>query len=389
MNNQIRRKNFTLFFIVALSALSCTTLKLQKATETPSTVEIPTRDYFFGWPEFSTKDLPIRGGTTTGVPVLMDTLTSPFWTNLQLNKISGLAKDQAAIRALSGEFKVSFDFMETILFGDVRIPSTPYRSWGTEKVYILDDQPGLIELQHILVMSFMDDKNELQGPFVMKHWRQKWEANPNVIHQYIGNRTWISTSLESSVDSDIWTQTVYQVDDSPRYSLKGAWKHYTSHSEWTSKPGHRPLPRREYSYRSDYETLFGTNRITVVPNGWIHEQDNLKTSLNNSPTIAESNLTFLAREIGLNRYTRITQYDFKKGDEYLKQTGDFCKIVRDQWKRLIYKHPRITVKTECEGQPAYQAFFELASKFKDSKTREESAIEKNISEAITCLTTTQ
>ena len=69
--------------------------------------------------------------------------------------------------------------------------------------------------------------------------------------------------------------------------------------------------------------------------------------------------------------------------------GDFWKIVRDQWKRLIYKHPRITVKTECEGQPAYQVFFELASKFKDSKTREESEIEKNISDTITCLTATQ
>ncbi len=378
--------NLPLFLCISV-ILSCTALKLNKSIDNLPPKNTTINSYFFGWPEFSIIDLPIRGGTTTGIPVVLDTLASPFWLELQSKDLSGIVKDQAAIRALSGEFKVSFDFMETILFGNSKLPATPYRSWGTEKVYILEDHPGLIELQHILVMSFFDENNEVQGPFVMKHWRQKWEANPGSIHEYIGNRTWINRPLKNSDKSNFWIQTVYQVDDSPRYSLKGNWTHYPSHSEWTSEPGDRPLPRREYSYRNDYESLFGENRITILPNGWIHEQDNLKKTLNDRLRNSDAPPSFLAREIGLNRYSRIHQYDFNDGDEYLKQTGKYWKMVREAWAKTIASNSILTVKSQCQGTPAYQTFFELATTYKNSKTEDPSKIKKSISEVIACLTT--
>ena len=389
IKSYVNYKKLIFLFILSCLFLSCTALKLNNSVESTDREIIPVKSYFFGWPDFSTEDLPVRGGTTTGVPVVLDTLASPLWKDLQSPDLSGLAKDQAAIRALSGEFKVSFDFMETMLFGNSRIPSTPYRSWGTEKIYVLNDEPGLIELQHILVMSFFDENNEIQGPFVMKHWRQKWQANPDKIHEYIGNRTWVNNSLQKPSVSDLWIQTVYQVDDSPRYALKGKWTHYPSHSEWSSEPGDRPLPRREYSYRNDYETLFGSNRITVHPTGWIHEQDNLKKSITEQEQKADFNPTFLAREIGLNRYTRIRQYDFTKGDEYLEKTRKYWKMVRDEWAKRISIHSMIQIRSECNGSPAYQRFFELAASYKDSKTPGTTNFQKQISEAIACLTATE
>ena len=43
-------------------------------------------------------------------------------------------------------------------------------------------------------------------------------------------------------------------------------------SVWESKDTLRPLPRREFSVRSDYDVLWGTNRITVLPSGWVRKK---------------------------------------------------------------------------------------------------------------------
>ena len=66
----------------------------------------------------------------------------------------------------------------------------------------------------------------------------------------------------------------------------------------------RPLPRREFSVRNDYDLLKGHNRITITPQGWIHEEDNLKTVIGLSGS-EESNHTYTAREIGIARYEKL------------------------------------------------------------------------------------
>ena len=110
IKSYINYKKPIFLFIASWLFLSCTTLKLNNSTESIAREIDPVKSYFFGWPDFSTEDLPVRGGTTTGVPVVLDTLASHLWKELQSPDLSGLAKDQAAIRVLSGEFKVSFDF---------------------------------------------------------------------------------------------------------------------------------------------------------------------------------------------------------------------------------------------------------------------------------------
>jgi hypothetical protein len=63
------------------------------------------------------------------------------------------------------------------------------------------------------------------------------------------------------------------------------------------------LPRREYTKRSDYQVVEVVNRHTLTPADWIHEQDNTKIVLGSAGTHA------LAREVGVNSYSRITDYD--------------------------------------------------------------------------------
>ena len=48
-----------------------------------------------------------------------------------------------------------------------------------------------------------------------------------------------------------WTQKVFQVDDSPRYEGYATWVHVDGRHYWDSQTD-GPLPRREYSKRSDY-----------------------------------------------------------------------------------------------------------------------------------------
>ncbi len=133
---------------------------------------------------------------------------------------------------------------------------------------------------------------------------------------------------------------MFQVDDSPRYDSVGKWVHVKGYSSWTSTQTWRPLPRREKSVRDDYDVLIGTNRHTVMPSGWSHEQDNLKV-VTTSPSersvggTLRPNYTVRGREIGLNRYERIEEFDFSPAISYWSATKDFWKLIRNEWQEII------------------------------------------------------
>ena len=126
-------------------------------------------------------------------------------------------------------------------------------------------------------MVFKNEKGEIDGPHVMKHWRQDWTWQDAEIHAYAGYSTW--QREKSSHPEGRWSQAVFQVDDSPRYKVMGAWTHSGGLSTWRSDNCPRPLPRREFSVRKDYNVLEGFHEITLAPNGWIHVQNNRKLQL--------------------------------------------------------------------------------------------------------------
>ncbi len=198
-----------------------------------------------------------------------------------------------------GTFEVNFSFREdAALAPDRTIVSKPYSESATEIVLLADDTPERIILQHLLVVP-----NEKSGEdMVIKHWAQVWTWQDTEVLDYAGEDRideWERISLSPEQAAGKWTQLVTSVDDTPRYEASGKWQHRLGISTWTGKDTRRPLPRREYTKRDDYDYILGSNTQTVSANGWMHFQDNFKVVDRDGGTPVA-----IAHETGLNRYTR-------------------------------------------------------------------------------------
>lgn len=302
-----------------------------------------------------------RGGTSVGAPVTVDAGPSPQWRALLDPELTAFERDRKAILAMAGAYRASFEFLETVGYVPDFVPSRPYQSWATEYVYVVEDSKEFISLQHIMVMFFMND-DKVSGPVVMKHWRQDWQYQKRELLTYVGLGKWKKEIHPPSAVRGTWAQAVYQVDDSPRYESFGRWQHLPNFSTWQSAQTWRPLPRREHSVRDDYQVLEGHNRHTITPDGWVHEQENYKVKLNEKGDFAES-MPYLAKELGLNRYTRITGFDFSAGDQYWRQAGPFWSEVRRQWDALIDRYPGFELRKTVDGYPLHRPLFEYAQNF--------------------------
>ncbi|MFV0276931.1 MAG: DUF6607 family protein [Parahaliea sp.] len=324
-----------------------------------SAAENECGQYVFAWPFVKSCELAPRGGTTKGPEVTLAEGPSDAWKALQEPGISGKERDRRAILAMAGPYRASFDFIETVGFtGDYK-PPRPYRSWGTEYVYVVADEENFISLQHIIVMRFEMPDGSISEPAVVKHWRQDWRYEDRLLNVYIGDNTWEQRKLGRKAVAGAWSQAVFQVDDSPRYEAIGRWRHSANYSSWQSDDTWRPLPRREFSVRDDYQALAGTNRHTITPTGWVHEEDNLKMVLN-GPGEPDAAQPYVAREAGFNRYQRISDFDFSAGDDYWRATGPFWEQVRLAWSELLRSERRFSLKKEVDGQKLFMAMFEYA-----------------------------
>ena len=322
----------------------------------------PERKQFtFAWPFLPDDAMRPRGGSTTGARVTLQTAPSDEWRALREPGITKFERDRRAILAMAGGFRTSFDFIETVGFTADFAPARPYQSWGTEYVYVLEDHGEEIVLQHIMVMFFADDEGTVQGPIVQKHWRQDWRYEDRDLHEFAGRDRWRRKTLDADSVSGRWSQAVYQVDDSPRYEAVGEWVHDVNYSAWTSGQTWRPLPRRESSVRDDYHVLIGTNRHTITPTGWVQEEENLKVALDEAGSLRDE-APYLARELGVNRYERIVDFDFSGGDRYLEATGAFWKEVRAAWADLYARSPEFTFRDELEGRAMFEPMFDYAAR---------------------------
>ena len=337
----------------AAVGLACSTPAQQPTTR-------PT-PYVFAWP-FVTAPMPPRGGSTRGAEVTLATEPSEAWQKLHAPGLDARARDRAAILAMAGDYRVSFDFLETILFEPGSTPARPYRSWATERVYVIADRGDFISLQHVMAMFTVDDDGQRSGPLVQKHWRQDWQYEPRSLLAFTGNERFETRAVKPAERRGAWSQTVYQVDDAPRYGSIGRWVHSAEASIWEGGDTWRPLPRREQSVRSDYQVLAGRARLTILPTGWTHEQDNLKLVLTNGATRR------LAREIGVDRYERLRDFDFSAADAYWQATASFWTLVRQGWAERIARSPRLQVRERCNGNEAFVPFFEIAARLEAGET---------------------
>ena len=318
------------------------------------------RQFTFSWPFIAGSTAEPRGGTTKGPAVTLNPIESQSWQRLQEKGISDIERDRRAILAMAGGYRASFEFIETIGFTPHYKPKRPYQSWATEYVYVITNEPDFISLQHIIVMRFVTEENEVSKAFVVKHWRQDWQFEDTNLHLYAGHDTWKRGKLTKEEIAGKWSQSVFQTDDSPRYASIGKWEHHTTFSSWKSANTWRPLPRREFSVRDDYHILSGTNRHTITPTGWVHEQDNLKLVLDEDGYDSDEK-HYLARETGLNRYERISEFDFSEGDKYWDLTELFWSNVREAWDLIFQEKDQFQVKSLHQGETMIGVLFEYAS----------------------------
>ena len=335
--------------------------------------QTPPRQYTFSWMFTEAGTMKPRGGTTSGPEVQLDTRTSEAFAGLQAAGLDDRERDRRAILAMAGDYRTSFDFIETIGFTEGYQPRAPYQSWGTERVYVVANEPEFVSLQHIIVMHFLDADGFESDAMVVKHWRQDWQYEDAEVHAFQGRGAFARRVLDQASQKGAWTQTVFQVDDSPRYEAVGRWTHASGVSYWQSDDRRRPLPRREFSGRDDYQALYGSHRITITPAGWTQEEDALKLVLdeNNRPS---SSQPYLAREAGLSRYDRVLDYDFSAGDEYWQNTGAFWSRVRHYWDALYKAESAFSFVKSAEGVPMFMALFGMAGEDFESEAEMDRAI---------------
>lgn len=328
----------------------------------------PSR-YTFSWPVGPDAPAP-RGGTTRGAPVTMDAEPSAEWRALQAPGLSAQERDRRAILAMAGSYRVTFDFLEIANYAGDGTRPRPYQSWGTEKVYVDRDEPGFVSLVHILEMRVVDKDGKTSEPMVTKHWRQDWRYQPaHVIEHHEGER-WIRRELTAAERRGTWSQHVYQVDESPRYGAIGRWEHNASFSTWISNETARPLPRREWTARKDYQLLVGTNRHTIGPRGWLQEENNLKRAAGGAA------LPFVGREYGVARYERLKDADFAAADAYYKATREYWDAVMDVWEEVWAKQREVVLKANSDQSGAFAGLFELADEFAAGRLTRAAALPK-------------
>jgi hypothetical protein len=311
------------------------------------------KQFIFAWP-LDQAALKPRGATTRGVPVTLDPAPGEAWKRLTEPGLSAQERDRRAILAMAGPYRVSFDFLEVVRFDPELKQDAPYQSWGTEYVFVAESRPDFIALQHILAMRVLQPDGKASEPIVVRHWRQEWRHEAERLLAYQGANTWAPRETPAAQRKGTWVQSVYQVDDSPRYASRGRWQHTDGMSTWISDETWRPLPRREFSVRKDYDVLVGTNRHTITPQGWVQEENNLKLVMNSNK--------YLSREYGVARYERIRDYDFGPGETYYRRTEPFWAEVRAAWRELEQGRGRFGVRAPVDQAQLFMPFFDYAER---------------------------
>ena len=299
------------------------------------------------------------GCATTQGHQTAETPTACLSDSSPASKASTFEADRKAILAMSGEYSVKFQFKETVALRDGYELTDPYLSAATEVIEVIEDSGTRIDMQHILLV----------GTRIVKHWRQTWTYEPTEMYEFKGNLTWAPRGISSAEAKGKWLQVVTQVDDSPRYAGFGAWTHEDNLSSWESDTW-RPLPRREYTKRSDYQVLVARNRHTITPGGWVHEQDNYKLVLGDKAN------TIIAREVGLNVYEKRTDIDFSSVRTYWTETKEFWAHVRNSWTGIMDGKRTVRLAKKWQDQPLYKHMFGLAEQWRSEPDSREAILKK-------------
>jgi hypothetical protein len=245
-------------------------------------------------------------------------------------------QDRTDILAMAGNYKVRFDMQESTRWDAGYTPLDRKISGGHEVVRVIEDSGRKIVLQHLLVV---EDEGK---PHVIKHWRQDWEYEPARVLVYADRNQWKWEEVPAKMRTGRWSQTVWQVDDSPRYGGWGQFETQGGVRRWRSNWTWRPLARRDAIRKPVYDRYLSINRHQNGPEGWVHWQDNTKMASK------DNRLTPIVQEYVLNSYTRFDGFDAKAADDYWAATKDYWAVVRAEWDRVANETGGIAINEEAE-----------------------------------------
>ena len=260
-----------------------------------------------------------------------------------------MEQDRNAIKEMCGCFDVGFNFTETFSYTDdtTYVASKDKITGAREWVELVSDEEGKLVLQHLLIVGKDDD------PMVIKHWRQDWIYENTDLYMFNHDNKWTYVKKSEEEVAGQWTQKVYQVDDSPRYEGSASWVHVDGKSYWENTTD-APLPRREYTQRSDYNVTIRGNRHEITKDGWIHDQDNQKVLREEGADDVR-----VADEKGYNTYVKVENSKCQSAIDWWKDNHEFWANVRDSWDEIFDDRASFELARKVDGKALYEVLFDM------------------------------
>jgi hypothetical protein len=259
---------------------------------------------------------------------------------------SKLLQDKEAIKAMAGIYKVTFDFAETFATDTAYKYHNRKHDWGIEYVFVVEETENKISLQHILIVN---------DTTIVKHWRQDWVYENTELFRYNKDNHWIKTVLKPEQVKGQWTQKVYQVDDSPRYEARGTWVHVDGRHFWEGTCD-SPLPRREFTTRSDYNVLRRHSHIEITDDGWYLEQDNEKILRENGID------KVLCWEKGMEKFTK-GSYDPQPAISWWNKNKAYWADVRTIWNQIYSQNSEIKITKKIDNKVLFEQLFKIGDDY--------------------------
>jgi hypothetical protein len=275
--------------------------------------------------------------------------------------------DIEAIKSMCGCYAVTFDYAETFSPDTNYVLHDQYHTTApAEWVFIEEATDNKIVLQHLLVVG---------EDMIIKHWRQDWIYQNQDFHHFYKDRTWNYSRKEPKAVAGQWTQKVYQVDDSPRYQGSATWVHVDGRHYWENLTD-APLPRREFTKRSDYNVMKRRNRQEITDYGWIHEQDNYKIIRDGN------NDQLLVEEKGLNKYVKIEDAKCQAAADWWIQNKAYWALVRQAWDELFAQQTDIKLAPQVNDKKLFEALFALGDELNTTAASNPKQVREKITKTI-------
>lgn len=281
------------------------------------------------------------------------TMKTTIYTLISFIMISSLygqrkkKQDVEAIKKMCGCYEVTFNFAETFNYAEDSLyrPSKNKTDKGLEWVQLVAEEKNKLSMQHLLQVG------NPSKPYIVKHWRQDWIYENQDFYKYNGDNAWHYQQEPKANVKGQWTQKVFQVDDSPRYEGSATWVHIDGKSFWENTTD-APLPRREYTTRSDYNVTVRGNRHEITPEGWIHDQ-------NNDKVVREAGKKdiLLAKEKGYNVYKRVDDSRCKAAADWWKEHEGKWAMVRAKWDEVFARNQDLFLEQKVDNKALYKHLF--------------------------------